>query len=194
MFFYFLLYVYETLFIFLYSMYVGTNIIAICIRKCGVTECTYQCNNTVDSFVEAIDKICHSLIAGSVNVIEVDLLECGWNGWQLIAYEFNCVDNVDAIVMLILSMSHLQWPGKCDGIGGASWRAQHQVFDLRCCHIFPLPAVRQKVNGIRNTKTTSRCCFMLRNWSSNCCYCYRCMLYIVYIADQIIWVACSVVV
>lgn len=138
---------------------------------------TYQCNNTVDGFVEAIDKICHSLIAGSVNVIEVNLLECGWNGWQLIAYEFNCIDNVNAIVMLILSMSNLQWPGKCDGIGGASWRAQHQVFDLRCCHIFPLPAVRQKVNGIRNTKTTSRCCFMLRNCCSssssyNCCYCF----------------------
>lgn len=38
---------------------------------------THQCNNTVNSLVESIDKICHSLVAGSVNLIEINLFECG---------------------------------------------------------------------------------------------------------------------
>jgi len=35
-------------------------------------------------------------------------------------------------------VSDLQGPGEGNDIGGASGRAQHQVLDLGCGHIFPL--------------------------------------------------------
>lgn len=96
---------------------------------------TYQCNNTVNSFIKTIDKICHSLITGSVYMIKINLLECRRDAGQFIANKFNCVNNIDAIVVTIGTGTNLQGPRECDYLRWTSWRAQHQVFDLRCCHI-----------------------------------------------------------